>query len=179
MSEVEQKRRLFAILMENQPGALSRVTGLFSQRGFNIHTLTVAPTEDPTLSRLTLSLYCDDRVTEQIGKQLNKLVDIISLVELTEASHVERELMLVKVHTPDDTARAELKRTADIFRAQIVGVQLDSYTIQVSGKEEKITAFLRAIGREQIVETARTGITGLYHGKRALRLRASKKVRTQ
>ena len=125
-------RHIISILLENEPGALSRVVGLFSQRNFNIETLNVAPTEDPSLSRLTVTTVGDDRVIEQITKHLNKLIDVVKLVDLTEGNHIERELMLVKVKALG-AARDEVKRTADIFRAQIVDVTPSVYTVQITG----------------------------------------------
>src|SRR5690606_11486509 len=117
-----------SILLENEPGALSRVIGLFAQRGYNIETLTVAPTEDKTLSRLTMTTYGDDRKIEQITKQLNKLIEVVKLVDLSEGPHIERELMLIKVKAVG-AQRAEIKLTADIFRGQIVDVSASVYTI--------------------------------------------------
>ncbi|MGB1062436.1 MAG: acetolactate synthase small subunit, partial [Ketobacter sp.] len=124
-------RRIISILMENEPGALSRVVGLFSQRGYNIETLTVAPTNDPTLSRLTLTTSGSDRTIEQITKQLNKLIEVVKLVDLSEGAHIERELMLVKLKATG-AQRAEIKRTADIFRGQIVDVTSSVYTVQLA-----------------------------------------------
>ncbi|HAO00470.1 MAG TPA: acetolactate synthase small subunit, partial [Halomonas sp.] len=132
-------RHIISILMENEPGALSRVVGLFSQRNFNIETLNVAPTEDPSLSRLTVTTIGDDRVIEQITKHLNKLIDVVKLVDLTEGNHIERELMLVKVKALG-AARDEVKRTVDIFRAQIVDVTPSLYTVQITGDASKLDA---------------------------------------
>jgi len=162
-------RRIISVLMENEPGALSRVVGLFSQRGYNIETLTVAPTEDATLSRLTLTTIGDDRIIEQITKQLNKLVDIVKVVDITEGSHIERELMLIKVKAAG-MQRAEIKRCADIFRAQIVDVSAEIYTIQVTGASEKLDAFIQAIGSAAILEVVRTGVCGLSRGEKILSL---------
>lgn len=162
-------RRIISVLMENEPGALSRVVGLFSQRGYNIETLTVAPTEDATLSRLTLTTIGDDKIIEQINKQLNKLVDIVKVVDITEGSHIERELMLIKVKATG-VQRAEIKRCADIFRAQIVDVSNAIYTIQVTGTSEKLDAFILAIGGASILEVVRTGVCGLSRGEKILSL---------
>lgn len=162
-------RRIISVLMENEPGALSRVVGLFSQRGYNIETLTVAPTQDATLSRLTLTTVGDDKIIEQITKQLNKLVDIVKVMDLTEGSHIERELMLIKVKAAG-TQRAEIKRCADIFRAQIVDVSATIYTIQVTGASEKLDAFIQAIGDAAILEVVRTGVCGLSRGDKILSL---------
>jgi len=162
-------RRIISVLMENEPGALSRVVGLFSQRGYNIETLTVAPTEDATLSRLTLTTIGDDKIIEQITKQLNKLVDVVKVVDITEGSHIERELMLIKVKA-NGTERAEIKRCADIFRAQIVDISATIYTIQVTGTSEKLDAFLAAVGESVILEVVRTGVCGLSRGEKILGL---------
>ncbi|MGI9274604.1 MAG: acetolactate synthase small subunit, partial [Endozoicomonas sp.] len=138
-------RRIISVLVENEPGALSRIVGLFSQRNYNIETLTVAPNEDNTLSRLTVTTSGNPQVIEQITKQLNKLIDVVKLVDLTEGSHVERELMLIKVRA-SGPLRAEVKRSADIFRGQIVDVSSSVYTIQLAGTQEKLDAFIEAIG---------------------------------
>ncbi|CBV41217.1 acetolactate synthase small subunit [Halomonas elongata] len=162
-------RHIISILMENEPGALSRVVGLFSQRNFNIETLNVAPTEDETLSRLTVTTVGDDRVIEQITKHLNKLIDVVKLVDLTEGSHIERELMLVKVKALG-AARDEVKRTVDIFRAQIVDVTPSLYTVQITGDAEKLDAFLQAMAPVGIHEVARTGVSGIARGDKVLSL---------
>jgi acetolactate synthase-1/3 small subunit len=163
-------RRIISVLMENEPGALSRVVGLFSQRGYNIETLTVAPTDDASLSRLTLTTIGDDKIIEQITKQLNKLVDVVKVVDLTEGSHIERELMLIKVKASGEQ-RSEIKRCADIFRAQIVDVTTAVYTIQVTGTSEKLDAFIQAVGEStSILEVVRTGVCGLSRGEKVLSL---------
>ncbi|MBN8413880.1 acetolactate synthase small subunit [Halomonas denitrificans] len=162
-------RHIISILMENEPGALSRVVGLFSQRNFNIETLNVAPTDDPTLSRLTVTTVGDDRVIEQITKHLNKLIDVVKLVDLTEGNHIERELMLVKVKALG-AARDEVKRTVDIFRAQIVDVTPSLYTVQITGDAEKLDAFLQAMGPVGVLEVARTGVSGIARGDKVLSL---------
>ena len=162
-------RRIISILMENEPGALSRVVGLFSQRGYNIDTLTVAPTEDNTLSRLTLTTYGDDRKIEQITKHLNKLVEVVKLVDLTEGAHIERELMLIKLKA-SGAQRAEIKRTVDIFRGQIVDVTSTQYTVQLSGTSEKLDAFIGAIGETQVMEVVRSGVSGIARGEKVLSL---------
>jgi acetolactate synthase-1/3 small subunit len=163
------KRRIIAALLENEAGALSRVVGLFAQRNYNIESLTVAPTEDSTLSRLTLTTSATDSEIEQITKQLNKLVEVVKLADVTESAHVERELMLVKVKA-SGAARAEEKRLADIFRAQIVDVTSHLFTIQVSGTSDKLDAFLVSVTEGQIVEVVRTGVTGLSRGDKTLSL---------
>ncbi|CAM3505130.1 acetolactate synthase small subunit [Halomonas lysinitropha] len=162
-------RHIISILMENEPGALSRVVGLFSQRNFNIETLNVAPTEDPSLSRLTVTTVGDDRVIEQITKHLNKLIDVVKLVDLTEGNHIERELMMVKVKALG-AARDEVKRTVDIFRAQIVDVTPSLYTVQITGDAGKLDAFLQAMAPVGILEVARTGVSGIARGDKVLSL---------
>lgn len=160
-------RRIISILMENAPGALSRVVGLFSQRGYNIETLTVAPTEDPTLSRLTLTTMGDDHKLEQITKHLNKLIDVVKLVDLSEGAHIERELMLVKVKATG-VQRDEIKRCADIFRGQIVDVTPSAYIVQLIGTSEKLDAFLQALGETAVLEVVRSGVSGISRGEKVL-----------
>ncbi len=162
-------RRIISVLLENAPGALSRVVGLFSQRGYNIESLTVAPTEDPTLSRLTLTTLGDDHKIEQITKHLNKLIDVVKLVDLTEGSHIERELMLIKVKA-SGAQRAEVKRCVDIFRGQIVDVTSTLYTIQITGASDKLDAFLQAVGDAAISEVVLTGVCGISRGEKVLSL---------
>jgi acetolactate synthase-1/3 small subunit len=162
-------RRIISVLMENAPGALSRVVGLFSQRGYNIESLTVAPTEDPTLSRLTLTTLGDEHKIEQITKHLNKLIDVVKLVDLTEGAHIERELMLVKVKAAG-AQRAEVKRCVDIFRGQIVDVTSSLYIIQITGTSDKLDAFLQAVGDAAILEVVRTGVSGISRGEKILSL---------
>jgi len=163
-------RHIISILMENEPGALSRVVGLFSQRGYNIETLNVAPTEEPTLSRLTLTTAGDDRTIEQITKQLNKLIDVVKVVDLTEGAHVERDLMLIKVRAQGAAARDEIKRTTDIFRGQIVDVGPGVYTIQLAGTSDKLDAFVQAMAETQILELVRSGVAGISRGEKVLSL---------
>ncbi len=160
-------RRILAILLENEAGALSRVVGLFAQRNYNIESLTVAPTEDLTLSRLTITTVGDERTIEQITKQLHKLVEVVKVMDLCEADHIERELMLIKVRAAGD-ARQEVKRTADIFRGQIVDVTAETYTVQLIGPSDKLDAFLRAIGDASILEVVRSGVSGVGRGERVL-----------
>lgn len=162
-------RRIISVLIENEAGALSRVVGLFAQRNYNIDTLTVAPTDDATLSRLTITTQGSDQVIEQVTKQLNKLVEVVKLVDLTEGEHIERELMLVKVKATG-AMRAEVKRTTDIFRGQIVDVTASAYTIQLAGTSEKIDAFLDALGEFTILEVVRSGVSGLSRGEKVLSL---------
>ena len=163
------EKHIISILLENEPGALSRVVGLFAQRGYNIETLTVAPTEDDTLSRLTMTTTGDDRKIEQITKQLNKLIEVVKLVDLSEGEHIERELMLIKVKAVG-AQRAEIKRTADIFRGQIVDVTASVYTIQLTGATDKLEAFIQAIGEGSVLETVRTGVSGIARGEKILSL---------
>ncbi|MFD1217966.1 MULTISPECIES: acetolactate synthase small subunit [Microbulbifer] len=160
-------RRIISVLMENEPGALSRVVGLFSQRGYNIESLTVAPTEDETLSRLTLTTIGNDHKIEQITKNLNKLIDVVKLVDLTEGAHIERELLLVKVRATG-AQRDEVKRSVDIFRGQIVDVTSNMYTVQISGTSEKLDAFLQALGEHTIMEVVRSGVSGIARGEKVL-----------
>lgn len=161
------KRRIISVLMENEAGALSRVVGLFAQRNYNIESLTVAPTEDATLSRLSLTTISSDQQAEQITKQLNKLVEVVKLVDLTDGEHVERELMLIKVKATG-VGRDEVKRTADIFRGQIVDVTPNAYTIQLTGTSDKLDAFLRAMSESVVLEVVRTGVSGLSRGEKVL-----------
>ncbi|HRH76409.1 MAG TPA: acetolactate synthase small subunit [Cellvibrionaceae bacterium] len=162
-------RRIISVLMENEPGALSRVVGLFSQRGYNIESLTVAPTEDPTLSRMTLTTIGDDHKIEQITKHLNRLIDVVKLVDLTEGAHIERELMLIKVRA-SGAQRAEIKRCVDIFRGQIIDVTASVYTIQLTGTSEKLDAFYEAVGEASILEVVRSGVSGIARGEKVLGL---------
>ena len=160
-------RRIISVLLENEAGSLSRVVGLFAQRNYNIESLSVAPTEDQTLSRLTLTTYGDKGHSEQIIKQLNKLVEVVKVMDLCDADHVERELMLIKVRAVGDL-RQEVKRTTDVFRGQIVDVSGETYTVQLVGPGEKLDAFLRAIGKSAIIEVARSGVSGMGRGERVL-----------
>ncbi|AOA59218.1 acetolactate synthase small subunit [Acinetobacter larvae] len=160
-------RHIISVLVENESGALSRLVGLFSQRGYNIETLNVAPTEDATLSRLTLTTYGDDHKIEQITKQLNKLVEVVKVVDLSEGPHIERELMLIKVKA-SGVARDEIKRTSDIFRGQIVDVTPTTYTIQITGTTEKVDAFIDAIAENTILEVVRSGVSGIARGEKVL-----------
>ncbi len=162
-------RHIIAVLLENEAGALSRVVGLFAQRNYNIESLTVARTEDPTLSRLTLTTEGDDSKIEQIMKHLYKVIEVVKVVDLNEAAYVERELMLIKVRA-EGTARAEIKRTVDIFRGQVVDVAPDCYTIQLSGPSDKLDAFIAALGKTGILEVARTGVSGISRGEKVLAL---------
>jgi len=160
-------RHIISILMENEAGALSRVAGLFSARAYNIESLTVAPTEDPSLSRMTLVTSGTDEIIEQISKQLNKLIDVVKLVDLTEAPHIQRELMLIKVQATGET-REEVKRLADIFRGRIIDVTDTTYTIEITGNGDKLDAFVQALSSITIHEVVRSGLLGISRGDKAL-----------
>ena len=162
-------KHIIAVLMENEAGALSRVVGLFSARGYNIESLVVAPTEDPEISRMTIETTGSEDMIEQIVKHLNRLIEVIKVVEITEGSYIERELMLVKVRAVGKE-REEIKRLADIFRAQIIDVTDKSYTVEVTGDQAKNDAFLNAIDRSAILETVRTGANGIGRAERILRV---------
>ena len=137
-------KHIIAVLIENEAGALSRVVGLFSARGYNIESLTVAPTDDPTLSRLTLVTRGNEQIVEQIVKQLNKLIDVVKLIDLSEIDAIERELMLIKTRASGEQ-RAEMKRLADIFGGHILDVTDATYTIELTGTGSKLDNFLRAV----------------------------------
>jgi acetolactate synthase I/III small subunit len=162
-------RHILSLLLENEAGALSRVAGLFSARGYNIESLTVAPTEDPTLSRMTIVTSGSDEVIEQITKQLNKLIEVVKVFDLNEGRHIERELMLVKIRS-EGKDREEIKRTADIFRGRVIDVTDRVYTIELTGTQDKLDAFLEAIDSAQILETVRTGASGIGRGEWILRV---------
>jgi acetolactate synthase-1/3 small subunit len=162
-------KHVISILLENEPGALSRVVGLFSARGYNIETLTVAPTEDPTLSRMTIVTKGSEEVIEQITKHLNRLIDVVKVVDLSEGAHIERELMMIKVRAVGKE-RDEMKRMADIFRGRIIDVTDKVYTIELTGDQEKIEAFIGALDRSAILETVRTGVSGIGRGERVLKI---------
>jgi acetolactate synthase-1/3 small subunit len=160
-------RHIISILIENESGALSRVSGLFSARGYNIESLTVAPTHDPTLSRMTLVTRGKDEVIEQITKQLNKLIDVVKLIDISESTHIERELMMVKVRAVNGL-REEVKRLADIFRGAVLDVTPTSYVIEITGESAKLDAFLQTVGEDNIIEVVRSGATGIMRGDRGL-----------
>ncbi|MBY0436981.1 MAG: acetolactate synthase small subunit [Burkholderiales bacterium] len=162
-------RHIISILLENEPGALSRVSGLFSARGYNIESLTVAPTEDATLSRMTIVTTGSEEVVEQITKQLNKLIEVVKVVDLSDGAHIERELMLVKVRAAGKD-REEMKRMAEIFRGRIIDVTDKSYTIELTGEGSKLDAFLQAVEPGLILETVRTGASGIGRGERVLKV---------
>ncbi len=162
-------RHIISILLENESGALSRVSGLFTARGYNIESLTVAPTQDPTLSRMTLVTRGDDAMLEQITKQLNKLVEVVKLITLDESPHIEREMMLIKVRA-ERQKREEVARLVDIFRGRIVDVTELSYVVELTGTSEKLDAFIDALPEESILEVVRSGPTGIARGLKALKV---------
>jgi acetolactate synthase-1/3 small subunit len=162
-------RHIISLLMENEAGALSRVAGLFSARGYNIESLSVAPTEDPTLSRMTLVTVGSDEIVEQVTKQLNKLIEVVKIIDLNDGNHIERELMLVKVRAVGSD-RDEVKRLTEIFRGSIIDVTDKSYTIELTGTSSKLDAFLDAIERNTVLETVRTGASGIGRGEWILKV---------
>ncbi|WP_448569934.1 acetolactate synthase small subunit [Thalassotalea ganghwensis] len=163
-------RRILAILLENEPGSLSRIVGLFSQRAFNIESLTVAPTEDASISRITITTIGDDRVLEQIVKQVNKLIDVIKISDITERKHLEREILLIKVLAMNEKSRTEVKRIADIFRGAVVDIGKQTYTIELTGDADKLNAFIETLANEtEIIESVRSGTVGIARGEKALR----------
>lgn len=162
-------RHIISILIENEAGALSRVAGLFSARGYNIESLNVAITEDPSLSRMTLVTRGSEQVVEQIIKQLNKLIDVVKLVDLAENTHIERELMMVKIKTSEQN-RSEIRSLAEIFRGKILDATSTTYVIEVTGPSEKLDAFVAALPNEAILEVVRSGPTGICRGEKGLGL---------
>lgn len=162
-------RHVISVLIENESGALSRVSGLFSARGYNIESLTVAPTNDSTLSRMTIVTSGTERVVEQIIKQLNKLIDVVRLTDLTEVNFIEREIMLIKVRATD-AGREELKRLSDIFRGRVLDVTDSSYVIEMTGDDHKISAFMDTVGAENIIEVVRSGAVGIARGEKSLKI---------
>jgi acetolactate synthase-1/3 small subunit len=160
-------RHVISVLVENEFGVLARVAGLFSGRGYNIESLSVAETLDPTVSRITLVTHGDDRVVEQIEKQLNKLICVIKVGDFTETEHVERELVLVKVPAGERT-RGEVANIVDIFRAKIIDVSHDSYVIEITGAQDKVNAFIELLKPLGILEIVRTGMVAMYRGTRVL-----------
>ena len=162
-------RHIVSLLMENEAGALSRVAGLFSARGYNIESLTVAPTEDSSLSRMTIVTSGSDEIIEQIIKQLNKLIDVVKVLDLNDGKHIERELMLVKVKASHQY-REEMKRISDIFRGRIIDVSDNTFTIEITGSSTKLDAYLDSLDKSAIVETVRTGASGIGRGDRILKI---------
>ena len=161
-------RHIISLLVENESGALSRISGLFSARGYNIESLTVASTEDPTLSRMTIVSIGDDRIIEQITKQLNKLVDVVKLQDFTEGNFIEREMMFVKVRAAGESQRSEIKRLSDIFRARIIDVTDTTFCIELTGSGDKLDAYINALHEKNIVEVVRSGSMGIMRGDKAL-----------
>ena len=161
-------RHIVSILLENEAGALSRVAGLFSARGYNIESLSVAPTDDPTLSRMTLVTSGTDEVIEQITKQLNKLVEVVRLLDLTDGAHIEREMLLIKVEATNRGACEDIARLVNIFRARVLDVSERAYTIEVTGSTQKIDAFIEAVEAKAIIEVVRSGVNGIARGSKAL-----------
>ncbi len=160
-------RHIISLLLENEAGALSRVAGLFSARAFNIESLTVAPTEDTTVSRMTLVTSGSDEIIEQITKQLNKLVDVVKVVDLNDYRHIERELLLIKLSARKEE-RAEIKRLAEIFRGRIIDVTENAYMLELTGAGAKLDAFIRALDESIILEVARSGVLGITRGDKAI-----------
>jgi acetolactate synthase-1/3 small subunit len=165
MEKNDKQKHTIGVLVENQPGVLSRVAGLFSGRGFNIECLTVAETHEPGLSRITLVTTGDQHILEQIVKQLNKLINVIKVYDFREIDFVDREMALIKVRAEQNT-RAEVLRISDIFRAKVVDVSPSFYTIEVTGNEVKIAAILELLSQIGIVELARTGKAALARAKK-------------
>jgi acetolactate synthase I/III small subunit len=162
-------RHIISVLVENEAGALSRISGLFSARGYNIESLTVAPTEDASMSRMTIVTTGSEDVVEQITKQLNKLIEVVKVIDLSEAEHIERELMLIKVRA-GQKEREDMKRMADIFRGRIIDVSDNTYTIELTGDGSKLDAFIKSLDQGSIIETVRTGASGIGRGSRVLRV---------
>lgn len=162
-------RHVISLLIENESGALSRVSGLFSSRGYNIESLTVAPTEDASMSRMTIVTTGSEDVIEQITKQLNKLIDVVKVVDVSEAPHIERELMLVKVRAVG-SSREEMKRMSEIFRGRIIDVSESSYVIELTGNQDKLDSFLAALDGDLILETVRSGVCGIGRSDRVLKI---------
>lgn len=162
-------RHILSVLIENESGAMSRVVGLFSARDYNIDSLSVAPTEDPTLSRMTIVTRGDQHIIEQITKQLNKLVEVVKVVDLNESRYVERELMLVKIRAVGKD-RDEVLRLAEIYRGSVIDVSDKTYTVEITGTSEKLDSFLENVSKGLILETVRTGAAGIGRGERILRI---------
>ncbi|QCI15910.1 acetolactate synthase small subunit [Buchnera aphidicola] len=154
-------RRILSILLENESGALSRVIGLFSQRGYNIETITVAPTEDSSLSKMTIQTIGNEKAIEQIEKQLHKLIDVLRVVEIGQNSHIEREIMLLKVQM-NQSRKDEVKHITEVFRGQIVDITSTTYILQLAGTTQKINSFLKIMRNiSEIIEVSRSGIVGM------------------
>jgi acetolactate synthase-1/3 small subunit len=161
-------RRIISLLLENEPGALARVAGLFTARGYNIESLTVAPTDDESLARMTIVTSGTDAVIEQITKQLNKLVDVVKLQDFTEGNFIEREMMFVKVKAQGESQRAEVKRLSDIFRARIIDFTDTTFCIELTGSGDKLNAYIKAMHENNVIEVVRSGSMGILRGDKAL-----------
>jgi len=160
-------RHTISILVENEFGVLARVAGLFSGRAFNIESLSVAETMDPSVSRITLVTRGDDQVLEQVEKQLNKLINVIKVIDFTDTPHVERELVLIKVAV-DERTRGEVANIIDIFRGKIIDVSARTYVVEVTGAEDKIEALIALLKPIGILEIVRTGRVAMFRGPRVL-----------
>lgn len=163
-------RHIISLLVENESGALSRISGLFSARGYNIESLTVATTEDPTLSRMTIVTAGSDKIIEQITKQLNKLIDVVKLQDMTEGNYIEREMMFVKVKAVGESKRSEIKRLSDIFRARIIDVSDTTFCIELTGAGDKLDAYINTLHEGDVIEVVRSGSMGIIRGEKALTL---------
>jgi len=162
-----KQKHIISLLLENESGALSRVSGLFSARAYNIESLSVAPTDDETMSRMTIVTSGTEEIIEQILKQLNKLVDVVKLVDLTECEHIERELMLAKVEATGE-ARDEVKRLVDIFNGRVVDVTDTTYTVELTDTCDKLDSFLTSLSSIKIHEVVRSGAIGITGGENIL-----------
>ena len=162
-----KQKHIISLLLENESGALSRVAGLFSARAYNIESLSVAPTDDETMSRMTIVTSGTEDIIEQILKQLNKLIDVVKLVDLTESDHIERELMLAKVEATGD-ARDEVKRLVDIFNGRVVDVTDTTYTVELTDTCEKLDSFITSLSSIKIHEVVRSGAIGITGGESIL-----------
>ena len=162
-------KHIISVLLENEAGALSRVVGLFSARGYNIESLTVAPTEDKSLSRMTVVTSGSDDVIEQITKHLNRLIEVVKVIDLAESPCVERELMLIKLRAIGKD-RDELLRLTDIYRGRVIDVTGKTYTVELTGNASKLNSFIEALDSAVILETVRTGVSGIARGERVLKV---------
>jgi len=163
-------RHIISILIENEAGALSRVAGLFSARGYNIESLTVAATEDASLSRMTIVTTGTDRVVEQITKQLNKLIDVVKLLELTDGPHIEREMLLLKVAVTTEESQQQLRRLLEVFKGHLIDHTSMTMTIQLTQTGEQIDSFITALTDYEILETVRSGVSGIARGDKYLKI---------
>ena len=167
---MQQQKHLISVLMENEAGSLSRLVGLFSQRGYNIETLNVAPTDDPTISRLTLTTITSPEKIEQITKQLNKLIDVVKLLELTDGPYIEREMMLLKVEVTSEESQQQLKRLLDVFEGHLIDHTSSTMTIQLTETGEQLDSFIAALTEYEILETVRSGLSGIARGDKYLKV---------